>query len=55
MNIKNYKKCFLNLFFRGNNLLTAYIKAFIHHNRLNISCCSNLSNCKFVMLGGVIL
>jgi len=52
MNINKYKRCFLNLFFRGNNLLVAYVKAFTHNNHLNISCSSNLINCKFVMLGG---
>ncbi len=44
-----------NLFFRNNNLLAAYIKAYRHNNRIIIAGNSNLYNCKINLVGGVIL
>ena len=42
----------LNLFFRGNNLFLAAIKAHLKHNKLIVGNTSNLVNVKFVLDGG---
>ena len=41
-----------NLFFRNNNLISAYIKAYRHNNHIVIGKGSNLYNCKIIILGG---
>lgn len=41
-----------NLFFRKNNLLVAYMKAYRHNNHIVIGRSSNLFNCKINIVGG---
>ncbi len=41
-----------NLFFRNNNLLVAYMKAYRHNNHIIIDRSSNLFNCKINIVGG---
>lgn len=51
-NILNIAKLVLNLFFRNNNLISAYIKAYRNNNHIVIDRSSNLYNCKISILGG---